>query len=458
MINDTIGNKEFEDLNKKFIENFKLILKKFNDFEKRKKYIDEEIKKACFTEEEHIMCKKYFEEKNEFEKFLEKISTSLSYVYPNFIEFLEEHKGYYVSFEELYKQIDGKQNILDEIKAFVKYENENNKNINFIIKGKMCIDNNNDDSEKISQIKELDKNRIIIYYNTDKLNIYSSKDLSLMVSINIKIISPIIVLKNKNILFASEENENNIINRYIMILNSETFKKEEKILLFLNEPIYSLIQLTNGDIALAYKTAVIIYTTKNNNKYNFKKLIYINQSHLIQTNNDSLIIIAIDNIFKFSIKDYTLINILPNLGYNEKILKLNSDIYVLFGGEIGGAVSESLTLFLDLNKFEVIYYEYINRIFEEINPLFKDNYYIYYKWHVWTNSYEHKEERLICKLIQYENSYRFINSPDYYIYSEGFFSYIIDNKYIKNLVRLSNDNIIYLDERENEICLIELEK
>ena len=127
-------------------------------------------------------------------------------------------------------------------------------------------------------------------------------------------------------------------------------------------------------------------------------------------------------------KDYTLINILPNLGYNEKILKLNSDIYVLFGGERDGAVSESLTLFLDLNKFEVVYYEYINRIFEEINPLFKDNYYIYYKWHVWTNGYEHKEERLICKLIHYENSYRFIISPDYYIYTEGFFSYIIDNK------------------------------
>ena len=83
-----------------------------------------------------------------------------------------------------------------------------------------------------------------------------------MSNINIKIISPIILLKNKNILFASEENENNIINIYIMILNSETFKKEEKILLFLKESIHSLIQLTNGDITLSYDTTVIIYTKK----------------------------------------------------------------------------------------------------------------------------------------------------------------------------------------------------
>ena len=94
----------------------------------------------------------------------------------------------------------------------------------------------------------------------------TSKDLSLMTSINIKIISPIIILKNKNILFASEENENNIISRYIIFLNPEAFKKEEKIFLFLKEPIHSLIQLTNGDIALAYNTAVIICTKKNNNK------------------------------------------------------------------------------------------------------------------------------------------------------------------------------------------------
>ena len=111
-----------------------------------------------------------------------------------------------------------------------------------------------------------------------------------------------------------------------------------------------------------------------------------------------------------------------------------------------------------MNKFEVIYYEYINKIFEEINPLFKDNYYIYEKWHAWTNSYEGKEKRMICKLIQYENAHTFIISPDCDIYCEGFFSYIIDNKYIKNLVRLSNDNIIYLDDCKNEICLIELEK
>ena len=94
----------------------------------------------------------------------------------------------------------------------------------------------------------------------------TSKDLSLMTSINIKIISPIIILKNKYILFASEENENNIISRYIIFLNPEAFKKEEKIFLFLKEPIHSLIQLTNGDIALAYNTAVIICTKKNNNK------------------------------------------------------------------------------------------------------------------------------------------------------------------------------------------------
>ena len=72
MINDTIRNKEFEDLNKKFIENFKLILKKINDFDKRKKYIDKEIKKACFTEEEHIKCKKYSKKKMSLKNFQKK--------------------------------------------------------------------------------------------------------------------------------------------------------------------------------------------------------------------------------------------------------------------------------------------------------------------------------------------------------------------------------------------------
>ena len=174
MINNTIRNKEFDYLNEKFIEHLELIFKKSNDFEKRKIYLDEEIKKACFTEEEHIMCKKYFEDEKLLEQFLEIISAkALFYVYPNFVGCLEEYKGYYISFEELYKQIDGKQNILDEIKAFVRYENENNNKINFIEKGKICINNDNDDTEKILQIKELDKNRIIIYYN-NKLNIYSS--------------------------------------------------------------------------------------------------------------------------------------------------------------------------------------------------------------------------------------------------------------------------------------------
>ena len=61
------------------------------------------------------------------------------YVYQNFFRFLEEYEGYYVSFEELYKQIDGKQNILDEIKSFVKYENKNNKKFNFIKKEKYVL-------------------------------------------------------------------------------------------------------------------------------------------------------------------------------------------------------------------------------------------------------------------------------------------------------------------------------
>ena len=43
--------------------------------------------------------------------------------------------------------MDGKQNILDEIKSFVKYENKNNKKFNFIKKEKY-INNNNYDTEK----------------------------------------------------------------------------------------------------------------------------------------------------------------------------------------------------------------------------------------------------------------------------------------------------------------------
>lgn len=59
-------------------------------------------------------------------------------------------------------------------------------------------------------------------------------------------------------------------------------------------------------------------------------------------------------VIKFSIKDYSVTGLIPNLGYNTKLTKIKDDIYVLYGDSIGGALSESLICFLDVNKFEII--------------------------------------------------------------------------------------------------------
>jgi hypothetical protein len=147
-------------------------------------------------------------------------------------------------------------------------------------------------------------------YIGKKLGIYSTNDLSLLFSINIDInidiISPIIILKNGNILLITTENKNNNKKEnLITIINSKTFKIEQKIPLFLSKDIFSLIELSNGDNAYTNEIGLVIYTKKNG-KYIFSKLIPYARGILKQINEDSFLSLG-QMIIKFSIEDYSVI-------------------------------------------------------------------------------------------------------------------------------------------------------
>jgi len=278
------------------------------------------------------------------------------------------------------------------------------KKIELIVKGQIDIDV---DNKEDILIKPLNEEKIMVYLDK-KLGIYSTNDLSLLFSISIDIISPIIITKNGNILLiTTKNNDNNKTEKLITIIKSKTLKIEKKIPLFLSGDIFSLIELSNGDIAYTIETGLVIYTKKNE-KYIFSRLIPYAKGKLNQINEDSFLSLG-QMIIKFSIEDYSVIGVLPNFGRNLKLIKFKNDIYALYGGRIGGALSQSLICYLDINKFEIVFYRYLNRVVEDIIPFSGDNYYIILKWFVYTNSYESKIYNILSKPIEYENTYGFID-------------------------------------------------
>ena len=339
------------------------------------------------------------------------------------------------NFMELIYAENNNDRIFENILNFIRDENDKNK-IKIIEKGKINIYN-----KKITSIEKLNKDKIIVYFDR-KLNIYSSNDLSLLYAIEIDILSPISILQNGNILLITSENGEK--GDYITILNSHTLKTEQKIPLFIPGETPSLIELSNGDIAYSNKIGISIYKKKNE-KYYFFKLLPFPVFQIKQINEDSFISLG-EMIIKFSIKDYSITGVIPNLKYNTKLVKIKNDICVLYGSE-GGACSKSLICFIDVNKFEVISYRYLNRVIPDIIPLLGENYFIISKWYVYTNSYEKKLYKKICKPFKYENIYGFIESFHYNRDKDDDYEKIkyIDTDF-ERLIMLTERKILYQDE------------
>ena len=162
-------------------------------------------------------------------------------------------------------------------------------------------------------------------------------------------------------------------------------------------------------------------------------------------------------IIKFSIEDYSVIGAMPNFGRNLKLIKFKNDIYALYGSEIGGALSQSLICYLDINKFEIVFYRYLDRIVEDIIPLSGDNYFIILKWYVYTSRCESKIYEIVSKPIEYENTYGFIDvsfcesdNDDYEKIKA------LENVSYKQFIRLSDNKILL--KKYYWVCLFEYKK
>ena len=162
-------------------------------------------------------------------------------------------------------------------------------------------------------------------------------------------------------------------------------------------------------------------------------------------------------IIKFSIEDYSVIGAMPNFGRNHKLIKFKNDIYALYGGEIGGALSQSLICYLDINKFEIVFYRYLDRIVEDIIPLSGDNYFIILKWYVYTSRCESKIYEIVSKPIEYEDTYGFIDvsfcesdNDDYEKIKA------LENVSYKQFIRLSDNKILL--KKYYWVCLFEYKK
>ena len=89
---------------------------------------------------------------------------------------------------------------------------------------------------------------------------------------------------------------------------------------------------------------------------------------------DSFIILS-NQIIKYSSDDYSFIKILPNITNNKHLERIRDDIYCLYGGETKGKDSKSLLYFLDIEKFEFIYYIYNDYVVKYFSPLFINDYF-----------------------------------------------------------------------------------
>ena len=350
-------------------------------------------------------------------------------------------------FIKLIKMEDNKNIIFESINNYIKDEkSKKNKQFEFI---KNSINIYGKEKENIL-IEKLNKDKIIIYYDK-KLHIHSTNDLSLLFVIDINIISPIILLKNGKVLFITSENNKN--NNYITIINSNTSKIEQKIPIIFSGDIISLIELSNGDIVFTNDIGIIIYTKKNE-KYIFFKLLPFGLGIDLKKINENSFIFIGEMIIKFSIKDYSIIGIIPNLGHNKKLEKIKNDIYVLYGGSIGGGLSYSLICFLDMNKFEIIFYRYLDKIILDIIPLLGENFLINSEWFAYTNSCEKEIYKKISKPFKYENVYGFIDSSCYNSDNDDDYERIRNiDKDVKRFIKLNERKILYQD--EFKICLME---
>ena len=162
----------------------------------------------------------------------------------------------------------------------------------------------------------------------------------------------------------------------------------------------------------------------------------------MQIKDDSFVLLDKYIINKYSSNDYSIIKSLPNIANNEKIIRIKDDIYCLYGGTEGKSV-ENLLCFIDINKFDILYFKYNEYIIKYLCPLFINDYFYSCK------EYDYIIDREKVKLIEYENTFEFIKSD-----------YIEKAEYLKDIpsiihhsISLGNNKVIYYS--DEEVFLIE---
>ena len=425
---------------KKYLE--ENILNGKYELNKRLSLLNEQIKKDDFNEEDKLIISNYFCNNKEKEEkginlnyYIDKLKDkNLIEIYPNYFNFLknlsETTKNEYLSYEKFSELLSKERKVLDEVKSYIQYKNLKNKKIK-------KHEFEEDDIYCVKSVKILDKDKIVMS-TSDKIYVYDIHNMKIITIYKANIKGEIIILKNKNILFCEENGQ------YFIILNTMNFQEEQKIPLFNSPPFHkgnSLIELSNGDIAYTNESTLNIYK-KINNSYFYSKMFIFEKPKIMQMKDDCFIILS-NQIIKYSSDDYSFIKILPNIVGNEHLEKIRDDIYCLYGGETKEKDSNSLLYFIDIEKFEFIYYIYNDYVVKYLCPLFINDY--FYFTTEKGSSYNH----IIMKLIEYENKFEFIKSDE-----------IEKAKYLHDLpcviehsIYLGNNKVIYFD--DEEIFLIE---
>ena len=382
------------------------------------------------------MQKKEKEEKGiNLNHYIDKLKDkNLIEIYPNYYNFLkillETTKNEHPSYEKFSKLLSKERKVLNEVKSYIQYKNLKNKKIK-------KHEFEEDDIYCVKSVKILDKDKIVMS-TSDKIYVYDIHNMKIITIYKAHIKGELIILKNKNILFCEENGQ------YFIILNTMNFQEEQKIPLFNSPPFCksnSLIELSSGDIAYSNDFILNIYK-KINNCYFYSKMFIFEKPKIMQMKDDSFIILS-NQIIKYSSDDYSFIKILPNITNNKHLERIRDDIYCLYGGETKGKDSKSLLYFLDIEKFEFIYYIYNDYVVEYLCPLFINDYFYF------TTEKGGSYNYIFMKLIEYENKFEFIKSDE-----------IEKAKYLDDLpciiqhsIYLGNNKVIYFD--DEEIFLIE---
>ena len=216
---------------------------------------------------------------------------------------------------------------------------------------------------------------------------------------------------------------------------------------YFDDPI--LYELSNNTIIYSCVDGLSIYN-KIKGKYIFTKYIYTvsSKTRIIQMSNDYFLI-AYKGLQKYSVKDYSLIKVLPSRYKYDSLLKISENTILLY--QIGYCD----ILYIDINTFEIINKNTFNNDIMEIIPVTKN---IYLISSIISSGGSVEYELNLCRIVQKSNEYHIIiknkiinqfNVPFKFINptNKGFIFFISDN--ILNILTTSHTRIKYKKDISN---------